>query len=396
MASIQRLGSSGSRNTNSNGWGILSGYYNTDFLSTDRNKNIALAMNDGTSDLAHKEAWTKFDRFYSIDTVTENPSTKHYIFICRPDLFLVEEGSTALKLSKESRVNKDPYFNYLAQFHPHIISSLTGEFAGQNVARTSKAAAADSGYGNSRNQDNTKVISNGGSPVNLTLHAFIPFLSGRVESIQLPDYTIKQNTMVQPYTKYSVPYTTSAIESCTGGSFDLTFREDEEYSIHKMFYAWIYYQNCVMRNIFKPKEKYIMYNAFDYATSIYDFLVDHTGENILYFAKYTGCIPTSVPMSDLSFNKGGSPETSVTIPFAYYVCEHMDFNILMDFNYNSLGYIAMNGPFSARKLYPFPIENTIPIYDQNTFLGRNLVGRPVVFCGRQKNGNSFLKLRWLP
>ena len=386
---------------NYNQWGILSGYHSTNFLSGNRDVNIALAMNDGTEDLSHLQAWAEFDRFYSIDLPTEVPSGRHYIFMCRPDLYLIEDGTAtgnSLQLSSESRVNVDPYFTYLAQFHPEIIASLTGEFAGikrsAGLKNTSHTAATGSGYGNSRTTDGT-TIRIGNRSYQLTIHAFIPYITTRIESLQLPDYEIKQNAIVQPYTKYTIPYTTSAIESSTGRSFDITFREDRYFSIHKMFYAWIYYQNNVMRNIFRPKDKYLMYNAIDYATSIYDFVVDDTGENIVYWAKYTGCIPTSVPMSDLSFNRNGQGETKVSIPFTYFYCEHMDRNILLDFQYNSLGYIAMNDYFSSNKLNPFPIEYTVPIYDENTFLGKNFVGRPVIFYG-VKNGKPILKLRWLP
>ncbi len=376
-------------------WGLLPGYFSNNFVSPDRDTNMLLAMNDGTDDLAHKQAWSDFDRFYTVDLEREVPSGRHYIFFCRPDLYLVEEGSATgseIVLSSKSRVNVDPYFTYLAQFHPEIIASLTGDFAGlKSLQNTSKSAAAGSGYGNSRTSDGSSVAG-----INLTIHAFMPYLTSRVETFELPDYTIDQNAIVQPYTKYTIPYTTSALKSSSGGSFNITFREDKYYSLHKLFYAWIYYQNNVMRNIFSPKDKYIKYNAIDYATSIYDFVVDATGENIIYWSKYTGCIPTSVPMSDLGFNRNSGGETKISVPFSYFFCEHMDRNILTDFQYNSLGYIAVRSSQIKNKvLNPFSMKLTTPIYNENTFLGKNFVGRPVIFYGKQSGENVF-KLRWLP
>jgi hypothetical protein len=320
--------------------------------------------------------------------------------MCRPDLYLVEEGSavnSGVTLSSVSRVNVDPYFTYLAQWHPEIIASLTGDFAGLKALKAIDPIygyTTGSGYGNSRYTEGASVISNG-TQYYLTMHAFIPYITTRVESLQLPDYTIKQNQIIQPYTHYTVPYTTSALESTTGGTFDMTFREDKYFSIHKLFYGWIYYQNNVMRNIFRPKDKYLYYNALDYATSIYDFIVDDTGENIVYWAKYTGCVPTSVPMSDLSFNRNSGAETKCSVSFSYFMHEHMDRNILMDFQYNSLGYVAMNKHFANNKLYPFDINKTVPIYDQDTFIGKNFVGRPVIFHTK-KDGRNVFKLRWLP
>ena len=361
-------------------------------------------MNDGilSSDLTTRKLtyWQKFDRFYTVDLEHENPSGRHYIFILRPDLYLVKEGTASdnvIQLSDESRVAEDPYFLYLAKMHPEIIASLTGDFAGLNgvsLANTSASAATGSGYGNSRTTDGTTL--NG---VQLTIHGFIPYLTSRIESMQIPDYTIDDASIVQPYTKYSIPYTQAAIKSSTGGQFDITFREDRYFSIHKLFYGWIYYQDAVMRNIFSPKKKYLMYNSLDYATSIYDFLVDETGENVLYWSKYTGCVPVSAPMSDMSFNKGGSQENRISISFKYFYCEHMDLNIIRDFNYNSLGYIYMKQQPS--QLTPCSISDTVSIYDPNTRLGTNLTGRPICLLtanGRLSNRSAerVIKLRWLP
>lgn len=376
-------------NTTTNTWGILSGYHNEEFNSTDPSKNVLLTMNDGTNDYQHKQSWVDFDRFYAIDLPNELPSGRHYIFICRPDLYLVDENSKTLQLSSKSRVSVDPYFSYLSQFHPEIIASLTSEFTGMKSTRLKPAGGVGDNYASTVNVDGKNYPFQNN-------HAFIPYLTSRVESLQLPDYTIKNNNLVQPYTKYSMPYTTTAIESSTGGSFDITFREDKYFSLHKLFYAWIYYQNNVMRNIFSPKDRYIRFNELDYATSIYDFIVDDTGENIVYWTKYTGCVPTSVPMSDLSFNRNSGAETKISIPFSYFYCEHMDRNILIDFQYNSLGYNAMHSPyFFEKRMFPFSIDQTIPIYNADTFLGKNFVGRPVIFYGNDSKHGKTFKLRWL-
>lgn len=357
-------------------------------------------MNNGfaTNDLKTSKLipWTKFDRFYSIDWEQENPSARHYIFILRPDLYLLEDSGDDLgtmKLCSESRVDRDPYFTYLAKMHPEIVASLTGSFSGlgSKMTKITNKYTTDSGYGNATGSDGTTL--NG---YTLPIHTFIPFLTSRVESLQLPDYKIKSDRIVQPYTKYSIPYTQSAIESTTGGDVTLTFREDKYYSIHKLFYAWVYYEDKVMRNEFQPKEKYLKYNSLDYATSIYDFLVDDTGENVLYWAKYTGCVPTEVPMGNFGFNKGGSGETKVSISFDYFYCEHMDLNILRDFQYNSLGYDYMATlKASNRQLRPCSLNDTEPIYNDADRLGPAFNGRPVIICMTDPLGQPVIKLRWL-
>ena len=336
-----------------------------------------------------------FDRWYSIDLNKEDISGRHYIFILRPDLNLVNEGTN--ELSDDSHVASDGFFQYLGSYYPHIITSLTGEF--DTSASSGRISESDrkcgSGLGNATSRSNSS--DNNGTQ--LPIHTFIPILTGRAESLQLPDYTIKNYELVQPYTKYTIPYPSSAIESQTGGTFDITFREDGEFTIHKLFHAWIYYMDGVMRNKFKPKNKYILYNAFDYATSIYDIAVDATGENIIWFTKYTGCFPLTSPNSDLSFNLHSSPEPKCSIPFAYFMCEQNNLNSLMDFNYNSLGYTYMRRhsySFSDNGMDPsVPVE---AIYNQTvgyskSFLGRQQVGRPVIFANTKE---KILKLRWMP
>lgn len=381
----------------------IAGYFYNASINEPNHVDPTLFYNNDSIPWA--EYWVKFDRFYTTNLDTEDPSGRHYIFICRPDLNFFDETtvmSTNRALNKEAGINADHYFQYLARMHPEILGSLTGEFiAMEGQSLTSKAAAAGSGYGNSRFDTGSIKLANG-STATLTNHAFIPYLTTRIETMQLPDYSVKVNSLVQPYTKYSIPYSGSGIESTTGGQFDIEFREDKQYSIHKLFYAWTYYQSGVMKNLFKPKKKYIQYNAIDYATSIYDFIVDDTGENIIYWSKYTGCIPNMVPMSDMSFNKHSPGANKVNITFSYFVCEHMDRMILVDFQYNSIGYITLRQSFGENSNYilrPVALENTMPIYEANRdskyhWLGNTMAGRPVIIRTIQ-GGKEYIKLRWL-
>lgn len=390
-------------------WGSYSNpnlYYGGTNVTNDygRNNSILLGLNDG---FTFNKAWSHFDRWYSVDLNQEGVSGRHYIFVCRPDLNLVDGSTdtTAKKvLNPKNGVSEDPYFQYLGTYYPDIISSLTAEFnMTSNSGRTGDAMAG-SGYGNA--QYDTRE---GGR--NMPIHTFIPFLTSRAESLQLPDYSIKTEELRQPYTRYGIPYATSAIESQCSGDFDITFRDDKFLSVRKMFYAWIYYMDGVMRDKFRPKDKYIIYNCFDYATSIYDIQVDETGENVIWWTKYTGCFPYQVPISDLSFNRGSDPDPKCTISFKYYLCEPLSAAALYDFNYNSLGYRFMRkGVDSSTGLADYyddamnPDLQFAPSYNVNagnvykgSFLGTNFVGRPCICVERPGaiNGHYGIKLKWL-
>lgn len=378
------------------------------------NMSLLYQLNDGIGPT--KTDWYRFDRWYSVDPTRDEVSGRHYIFILRPDLNLTDPAlSTAEKvmLNSDAGIAGDAFWQYLAQYHPEIIASLTGEFRLQSNLQSTSAVASGSGQGNSIfNDGSTAFDASGKNPVPIGMHSLIPFLTGRVESLQQPDFSIKNYNLTQPYTRYSIPYAASAIESQTGGSFDITFRDDGQFSVRKLFYAWIYYMDGVMRNKFKPKDKYILYNAFDYATSVYDIMVDATGENIIWWSKYTGCFPTSVPISDLSFNKGSAPDSKVSIPFVYYYHEDLNVGSLLDLNFNSLGYVYMRQVIgqaqanqsyynAASKLMFNPPVPYAAIYNQtvgygNSFLGKNQVGRPVIFVSQDERGNPLMKLRFMP
>ena len=366
------------------------GYY-SDQYGHGINEDILFTHGDG---YIGNLDWVSLDRFYTVDLNKEGPSGRHYIFFCRPDLNLIDP-SNSKSLNTQNGVAEDPFFRYLADYYPQIISSLTAEFymSGANKVDQSKAMAG-SGLGNSL------YNTTDGLPV----HSLLPFLTSRAESLQLPDYTIKSDELRQPCTRYAIPYASSAIESQTGGEFDVTFRDDRYFSVRKLFYAWIYYMDGVMRNKFSPKDKYINYNAIDYATSIYDIHVDDTGENIVWWSKYTGCFPTSVPISDLSFNKGSAPDSKCSIPFRYYMYEPLSYAALIDFNFNSLGYRFMResstqfnqknlrnqNPLCPKKLKFAEIYNSNPA--DSVFLGPNFVGRPAIYINPSTKN---LTLKWL-
>ena len=245
-------------------------------------------------------------------------------------------------------------------------------------------------------------------------HDFIPYLVGRAESLQLPDYSIKQYKMNQPFTDYNIPYAGQAAGAMTGGSFDIVFRDDNELRIHKLFQAWVLYINNVTRNIFGPNVANIRDNRFDYATSVYCFTCKADAETIVHWAKYTGAFPTSVPNSDMSFNLRGNIDQKMRVSFDYFLPEVLEPHIIADFNKNaglssatkSQAYIPTYrteslsyGGFSdyrttTMKLMDSRLLNATVKYDKTNPMvygsGNGLVGCPFVVT--DSDGN--FRLRW--
>ncbi len=277
-----------------------------------------------------------FDRFYSVYPNIELTDLKQYVFLVRPELNVLSD-SNPNKVS--DTCSKDNWMKLMAKDNNIMMRHLT-----------------------------TALDPN---------HDFMTYLVGRTESLQIPDYSLKNYSISQPYTNFLMPYATNAIESRTGGTFDIIFREDNMLRLHKLFYTWMYYIDGVSRDIFKPKYKYIIYNKFDYVTSVYHFVCAPDGESILWWSKYTGCTPINVPNSDMSFNLRGSPDNKLAISFAYFLHEAMTPDILADFNENSRA--SMN--------------QYVPTYDEYSHgTGNALVGAP--FIHRRDSEAYQYYLRW--
>ena len=298
----------------------------------------------GSGGLDEVTALDNFNRFYSIFPDMEMPNDlKSYVFFTRPELNVIDRsGNTSYSgkkggLGLVNRNSQDNRLQHMAMLYPEMLQMLTKDYS--------------------------------------EVHDFIPYLQGRTESLQIPDYNIRTMDFSIPFFNYKFTYPTVTNESLTGGTFEATFREDADLRITNMMQFWVYYMDAVMKGIMFPSDYHIHHNYYDFMCSVYEFVCDPTSERILYFAKYTGCYPTGVPTSNFSHNIRSNVENRVSVTFNYIKVEHMEPRILKDFNSNSR-----------------PTGNRMPIYDDYFGVtGQSLVGAPKVEWNSQKNA---LFLRW--
>lgn len=281
-----------------------------------------------------------FNRFYSIFPDMEMPTDlKSYVFITRPELNLLSTagGSVSGQLAQENA--NDPMLQQLAISHPEVLYMLTEHYSLD--------------------------------------HDFISYLQGRTESLQLPEYQIATTDFAIPFYNYKFTYPTVTNQSETGGSFDITFREDSDLRITTMFQFWIYYMDAVMKNKMRASDSHIWDNYYDFMCSVYEIICDPSSERILWWDKYTGCYPTNVPVSNFSHNIKSDVDPKLSISFQYIKVEHHNPNILADFNQNTSG---VGG------------SDYEPVYDQDFgIMGQSLVSCPKITLS--DNGRSYL-LRW--
>lgn len=297
-----------------------------------------------------------FDRLYTIYPDHELTSVCQYVFFVRPDLNILDSSGNLVNMSAErtdpnSSPHKDEFMKYMNKKYPYLLRNLSGDQLGD--------------------------------------HDFMPILVGRTESLSLSDYSLKEYKITQPYSEFNLPYAHTAYASQTGGQFEVTFREDDELRIHKLFSTWVYYINQVSMNMFAPRFDYIKNDIIDYATSIYCITCKPDATTIIHWFKYTGCIPTSAPHSDMSFNLRGGANNKITIPFSYFkASDPFDPLVLVDFNKNS----HIINTEDTTKYMPFYSDETVGGIGLKTKDGYKVVGAApaVLGTGNGLSGQPFI------
>lgn len=275
----------------------------------------------------------KFDRYHSVYPTDEMENLISYVFFVRPKICLLDP---VRGLSKQAE--NDPVIKYIWKTSPECIHYLS---------RYSKYH-----------------------------HHFIPYFTGRVESIQVPDFQLKQHEIAQPFTGYKLPFAGPGIESTTAGTVNVTFRDDKYLRILNTHRVWTEYIHNVVFGLMDPILEGMLgpiaENRIDYAGSIYEILCRPDGHEIVWWNKYTGIFPTNLPDSNFSYNHGSSYENKVSIDYIYFHHRACDPVQLRDFMYNA-------NVYSGR---------VIPNYvEDQANSGNGIVGTPVIT--RSKRGETF-------
>lgn len=252
-----------------------------------------------------KNLMTRFDGFNRYGLIYPDDELDNlisYAFIVRPDLNIVHfngGASNTRTAMLSDTAQSDPTFNYF--------------FSTENDKQILEMLSADySSY-----------------------HDFIPLLVGRTNTFPIQDYEIRNDAVGQLFSNYKYYIPGKADESTSGISFSIDFRDDKDLSVMKLFYIWAYYIHQVMNGQIYANDVYRRNKIADYYTSMYLITCGADGQEIKYYAKITGAIPTGVPLSDLSFNRSSGPDSTRTISFVAATIEHWNPMIIREFNYNA-------------------------------------------------------------
>lgn len=306
-----------------------------------------------------------FNRYRTIYPGDELVTGKHYMFIVKPDLNIIDAAA------------KDPYFANMMLTKPYIMQALTH----LDIINSDLPTRTP-------NEDNH----------------FISFLSNRAMSFSLPDYQVAEYKLDQPFTQFSTSYAGNSNEIRTNQSVQVQFRETENLDITALFDAWIKYIDLVSYGIVTPYYDYntsAMYYGvpiIDYATSIYEIITKPDGTEIIYWAKITGVFPTTMPHSNYQYTYEDRMDNGIEIQFSGGLPETLNPKIFSDFNYNAGiftdGGISNELPTQMRITNPKSVPHSQVFADvDGTPSGSSIVGAPFVTFDTL---NKVYKLRWRP
>lgn len=122
------------------------------------------------------------------------------------------------------------------------------------------------------------------------------------------------------------------------GTLNTIFEDGPFSPVSLLFMCWIFYIHYVSRGFITTSREHETERILDYTCSIYAFVIGEDGRRIERFGKYTGCYPTSFPLSSqIDHNLALDQEAfhKINISWKYNRYEPMDPQVLMDFNFLS-------------------------------------------------------------
>jgi len=161
---------------------------------------------------------------------------------------------------------------------------------------------------------------------------FLKLLTNTCTSFTPLDIAAQTINHSETWTKLRNSYPGEDNDSRSAGTFSIEYEELNGTPIMKTHKAWYEYIQACRRGTISRSKTMHRARAMDYFSSLYYFLIGPDHEEIIFWSKYTGIVPTGLPYSAFEGKKGGGEPIKVTIPYSFIYKEEMDPEILIDFN----------------------------------------------------------------
>ena len=239
--------------------------------------------------------YNKFTRFGIIDPYNTLTKTKEYIFITKPDLPLLNQDGT-LNIA----LTKFPFFIDAIKRYKDV------------------AAQLQSSYGSSG--------------------PFMAMLSNAVTStLDVPGISADMIETGTNIIGSRISYRSTSIKSDMDHDFNLEFEDTKYLDIYMLFKMYDEYEKLKWDgaiDLVKAGDRwknYIINKVLHDQMTIYKFIVGDDGYRIIYWARITGCSPTSIPRDAFSDMSDVTPQ-KITVGWKGHFVRDMDPIILVQFN----------------------------------------------------------------
>lgn len=259
--------------------------------------NRSVGIYEGTPKNLFKRSTKFYNRFkiQQYDEVLQKGFA--HVFFVKPNCNLLQGNLNSPKLADS--ISSNPFFTYLLKSSPDVLMELDGGFGSSN-------------------------------------HDFMLSLSNKASSFSLTDDFIATDSYGKTWTGYKIAYGKNGIESKTAGTFTINYNDDRHFHVYQLHKAWIEYISGCYRGEIEPSIGSILDKILDYASCVYYIITAEDGETILFWTKYYGVFPSTVPLAQYTWAEGNlikNPEIDITYQYSFK--DDYDPMILIDFNNNS-------------------------------------------------------------
>jgi hypothetical protein len=217
-----------------------------------------------------------------------------HVFFIRPDCNILDDDGKSLNSAFEA----DPEFFYSWKNNKNLVKQLS--------------------------------LDNGQS------HDFMLSLSNKAASFSLSDEYINAETYGKSFKGWQIAYGRNNVESKTAGDFSITYNDDRTLHIYQLHRLWVDYISEVYQGRKAPKTYNIKNKILDYASACYYLITAEDGETIIFWTKYYGVFPTTIPSNQYGWASGNIIEKpQVEIKYQYSFKEDMNPEALVEFNINA-------------------------------------------------------------
>lgn len=322
--------------------------YDKDNLSSDL-QGLRDSFNLGieSRDQLYRQYTEYYNRFKLPNPNDALHKTYSHVFFVRPDCNILKRtGSGSFKLI--DGLEDDPNFYYAFNKSPELLRQLVN----------------DAGYD----------------------HDFMMYLSNKAKSFQLSDESIGFDTYGRALTGHKIAYGKTNVESKTAGDFNITYNDDRDLHVFHIHKLWADYISNVFQGAFNPKETYMINKILDYVANVYYIMTAEDGETVIFWSKYYGVFPVTIPSSQYSWSSGNTlsnPEFDV----------HYQYSFKED--YNPLSIVEFNMNSGSKDLKYIPTISKDNYTTNTTWVGapfietfRNTSVAPYTFKLRFRKGNK--------